>query len=90
MALVAALGGVAVSSPTGAAQPKVVAVAPDFAVQPVHYDGRAYWWDRRRAHDEARIAAAARREALRIQRERAARRSAYRAHRHQYSQYRGW
>jgi hypothetical protein len=102
MALAVALGWAAMSSTADAAQTKPIEVAPYSAVQPVRYGGHhrgphyrhgrddhAHWRDHRRARDEARIAEAARREAQRIERERAARR-AWHAQQRQYSHYRGW
>ena len=103
MALAAALGGAAaVSSPAEAAGAQRPHQMQHAAVQPVHYDGRhgpqyarhrdsqRHWQAAQRARDQARIAEAARREALRIERERAARQAWHDTRRQQYSQYRGW
>jgi len=100
MALAVAFGGAAVSTAAEAAQRKPIQAAPHSTVQPVHYDGRlrgphyhsrrddrAHWRDHRRAQEQVRVAEAARREALRIERERAAARA---WHQQQFSQYRGW
>ncbi len=102
-AFLAALAGVP-SSPAEASQSRQMSAAPNALVQPVnHYyapygGGRYYgggerrgdWHAYRRAEDRARIAEAARREAMRIERERAARRAWHQAHRQQYGWHRGW
>ena len=103
MALAAALGGAAaVSSPAEAAGARRPHQMQHAAVQSVHHDGRhgpqyarhrdsqRHWQAAQRARDQARIAEAARREALRIERERAARQVWHDTRRQQYSQYRGW
>jgi hypothetical protein len=100
MALALSLGGAMVSSPSEAGQ-KAAQVAPHSTGLPVHYDGhrgRPHYQGyrggqhhagvHRRAHDQARIAEAARRVARRIEQERAARRAWH--HRQQYSHYLGW
>jgi hypothetical protein len=100
MALALSLGGAMVSSPSEAGQ-KAAQVAPHSTGLPVHYDGhrgrphyqtyrggRHHVGVRRRAHDQARIAEAARREARRIEQERAARRAWH--HRQPYGRYLGW
>jgi hypothetical protein len=102
MALVAVLSGVA-SSTAEAAQPKPVPLARHVHAQPIDYyaphrgsqvyggrERRSDWGAQSRAHDRARIAEAARREAMRIERERATRRAWRHDQRSQFGQYRGW
>lgn len=96
LTLAAVLGGAVAASPAEAAGAKPYSRTRDAGVQPVHYDSpyhaphRQHWHEQRRAHDQRRMAEAARREALRIERERAERRAWRHAQRHQYSQHRGW
>ena len=85
----------ALLAPGGApAAPSVVPPAPWQAAQPVQYYGgpdpahRYHRRQARRAHEEARIAAAARREARRIEIERAHRRAYRQAQRERYGYYR--
>lgn len=104
IALFAAAFGGAVGLMPGAASAGQIGsklgASPD-VIQPVQYYGgghyygddwerRRYWRERRRAHDEARIAEAARQEAYRIEQERAERRAWRRAQRQHYDYYRGY
>ena len=99
----AALGGMGslTAAPASAAQ---ATTAPDSApalVRTVQYYGerryydnrrerRLHWREHRRTRDEARIAEAARREAWRIEQERAQRRAWRHAQRERYGYYRGY
>jgi hypothetical protein len=99
--VVAALGGTAAQVPSAAAVAGAPGVSRDSALLHAaqyygerHYGGdwgpRHRWREHRRARDEARIAEAARREAYRIQQERAYRRAARHARRDHYGHYRGF
>ncbi len=94
---VAALGGTAAQVPSTAAAAQV---SPDAALLHTtqYYGERPYrgdweprhrWREHRRAHDEARIAEAARREAYRIEQERMQRRAGRHAQREPHGHYRG-
>jgi hypothetical protein len=94
---VAALGGTAAQVPSTAAAAQV---SPDAALlhtaqyygERFYRDGwepRQHWREHRRAHDEARIAEAARREAYRIEQERMQRRAWRHAQREPHGHYRG-
>ncbi|MGG5824028.1 hypothetical protein [Falsiroseomonas sp. HW251] len=98
VALIGALGGGMAASPADA-RPMPLNAGEHARVQPVgyydrddgarfygHREGRYDWGDRRREYERARIAEAARREAMRIERERAARHAWLHAQR----PYRGW
>ncbi len=102
--VVAALGGAA-ATPSAAAVAAAPGVSRDAALMHTvqyygeyyserHYGGdwgpRHRWREHRRARDEARIAEAARREAYRIEQERAYRRAARHARRDHYGHYRGY
>ncbi len=98
--VVAALGGAA-ATPSAAVVAAAPGVARDAALlhNAQYYGERPYggdwgprhrWREHRRARDEARIAEAARREAYRIQQERAYRRAARHARRDHYGHYRGY
>ena len=100
-ALVAAALGGAAAPPSAAAVAAAPGVPRDAALTHSvqyygerHYGGdwgpRHRWREHRRARDEARIAEAARREAYRIQQERAYRRAARHARRDHYGHYRGY
>jgi len=97
----AALGGAAVEAPGAAAAASAPGLIGEAGLHAVQYygprhrydDHRArhrHWREHRRARDEARIAEAARREAYRIQQERAYRRAARHARRDHYGHYRGY
>ena len=98
--VVAALGGAA-AAPSATAVTAAPGVSRDAALLHTaqYYGERPYggdrgprhrWREHRRARDEARIAEAARREAYRIQQERAYRRAARHARRDHYGHYRGY
>ena len=98
--VVVALGGAA-APPSAAAVAAAPGVSRDTALLHTaqyhgerHYRGdwgpRHHWREHRRARDEARIAEAARREAYRIEQERAYRRAARHARRDHYGHYRGY
>ncbi len=95
--VMAALGGTAAQVPSAAA---AAHVSPGAALlHTAHYYGerpyrgdwgpRHRWREHRRAHEEARIAEAARREAYRIQQERAYYRAARHAQSERFGHYRG-
>ena len=97
---VAALGGTAARIPSAAAAAAAAHVSPDAALLHTaqYYGERPYrgdwgprhrWREQRRAHDEARIAEAARREAYRIEQERMQRRAWRHAQREPHGHYRG-
>ena len=97
---VAALGGTAARVPSAAAAAAAAHVSPDAALLHTaqYYGERPYrgdwgprhrWREQRRAHDEARIAEAARREAYRIEQERMQRRAWRHAQREPHGHYRG-
>jgi Spy/CpxP family protein refolding chaperone len=97
----AALGGAAAQAPSASAAAAAPGVSQHAALlHAVQYYGerpyggdwgpRHHWREHRRARDEARIAEAARREAYRIQQERAYRRAARYARRDHYGHYRGY
>ena len=100
---VAALGGTAARVPRAAAAAAAAAAAQvslDAALLHTaqYYGERPYrgdwgprhrWREQRRAHDEARIAEAARREAYRIEQERMQRRAWRHAQREPHGHYRG-
>ena len=99
--VVAALSGAAAQAPNAAAAAAAPGVSRDAALlRTVQYYGerrhrgdwetRHHWREHRRGHDEARVAEAARREAYRIQQERAYHRAARHAHRDRHGHYRGY
>jgi hypothetical protein len=102
LAAVAALGVAAITPNSAAAASAAAAgvtreAAALHMVQyygPRHHEGERarhrHWREHRRARDEARIAAAARREAIRIERERAERRAWRQAQHEHHSFYRGY
>jgi hypothetical protein len=98
--VVAALGGTA-AAPSASAAAAAPGVSREAAMLHAaqYYGERPYrgdwgprhrWREHRRAHDEARIAEAARREAYRIQQGRAYRHAARHARRDHYGPYRGY
>jgi uncharacterized membrane protein YhiD involved in acid resistance len=101
LAAAAALGVTAVApnaaTAASASAPSMIIEAVVHTVQYYgprhHYDGHRarhrHWREHRRAREEARIADAARREAHRIEQERAARRAWRHAGRDHYGYYRG-
>ena len=101
--MAAALGGMAglAPSPASATQATALDGASRGAAQPIQYygerrgddggwDQRRDWREHRRAREEARIAEAARREAYRIEQERAERRAWRHTQRERDGYYRGY